>query len=344
MLRIGSVTLPTPLLLAPIAGHCDLAFRLLCRELGGVGLASTDLLNCRSVLAGNDRAMELARTVPADSPFCIQLYGNGDDPLPDAARWAVDHGAVIVDINMGCPVDKVAKKCGGSLLLRDVPSTVALAGRIVDAVASRGVPVTAKIRLGWDQQSIVGPQLARALEDVGIQAVTVHGRTTEQRFKGSASLDGIAAVVNAVRAIPIIGNGDITEPDHAIHMMTVTGCAGVMIGRGALRTPWIFRTTQERLTTGVTPEEPSLHDKLCIILRHLELLLEFTDEARTVRTLNQRISWYGKTMGHVKPLKEAIRLARSSDDIRATLEEWRNAAAERNSHADAALSPAHASG
>jgi len=322
MLTIGSVTLKTPLLLAPLAGHCDLAFRILCRELGGVGLASCDLLNARSALAGNPRAVEIASTTPDDQPFCIQLYGNGDDPLPDAARWAVDRGAVVIDINMGCPVDKVAKKCGGSLLLRDVPSTVRLAERIVKAVASRNVPVTAKVRLGWDVDSIVAPELARRLEDVGIQAVTVHGRTTEQRFRGHANLDGIAAVVNAVRRIPVIGNGDIRTTDDAVTMMRRTGCAGVMVGRGALRTPWLFRMIDGRLRTGIDPPAPTFVEKLRVIRRHLDLMLEHTDEPRAVRCLNQRISWYGKTMGHVKPLKESIRLARTAPAITATLDDW----------------------
>ena len=126
-MRIGHIQLETPLLLAPMAGYCDLPFRILCRELGGVGLASTDLLNCHSILKGHPRALHLAATAPADRPLCMQLYGNASDPLPDAARWAVDHGAIVIDINMGCPVDKVAKKNGGSLLLCDIDSTVRLA-------------------------------------------------------------------------------------------------------------------------------------------------------------------------------------------------------------------------
>jgi tRNA-dihydrouridine synthase B len=240
MLRIGNVQLETPLLLAPMAGYCDLAFRVLCRSLGGVGLASTDLLNCHSILRGNRRALQLAATNERDQPLCMQLYGNDRDPLPEAAQWAVDHGAVIIDINMGCPVDKVCKKSGGSLLLCDPDRTVRLAERIVKAVECRGVPVTAKVRLGWDDSRIVAPRLARMLEDVGIQAITVHGRTTEQRFTGRARLDGIAEVVAAVRAIPVIGNGDVREPRDVLHMMQTTGCAGVMIGRGALRKPWLF--------------------------------------------------------------------------------------------------------
>lgn len=333
MLRIGPLTLKTPLLLAPMAGHCDLPFRVLCRELGGVGLASTDLLNCHSILKGHPTAMRLASTCSADQPLCMQLYGNCQDPLPDAARWAVDRGAVVIDINMGCPVDKVAKKNGGSLLLCDVDSTVTLAQRIVDAVRPSGVPVTAKMRLGWDSSRIVAPHLARRLENVGIQAITVHGRTTVQFFKGPVDYAGIAAVVAAVDQIPVMGNGDITEPQHVSQMMRMTGCAGVMIGRGALRTPWIFRQSMELLARGKMPMEPTQLEKLRIIRRHLALLLEHGGERDAMLCLTRRISWYGKTMGHIKPLKEAIRTARTSAQIDNALElaiEWQSERAERS--------------
>jgi len=321
VLRIGPVQLETPLLLAPIAGYCDLAFRLLCRACGGVGLASTDLLNAHSILRGHPTALALAATNEHDRLLCMQLYGNGDDPLADAALWAADHGAAVVDINMGCPVDKVCKKNGGSLLLRDIDATTDLAERIVRAVAPRGIPVTAKVRLGWDAAHVVAPRLARQLEQVGIAAVTVHGRTTEQKFRGTVDLQGIAAVVEAVDTIPIIGNGDVRTPLDAVRMMERTGCAGVMIGRGALRTPWIFRTTAALLDGRPAPE-PTRAEKIRLILRHLELMQVHGTERRAVLTLNSRISWYGRTMGHVKPLKEAIRLATSAAEMRRTLQEW----------------------
>lgn len=337
MLRIGNVQLDTPLLLAPMAGYCDLAFRVLCRSLGGVGLASTDLLNCHSILRGNPRALQLAATNERDQPLCMQLYGNDHDPLPEAARWAADHGAAIVDINMGCPVDKVCKVNGGSLLLCEPDRTVRLAESIVKAVADRGVPVTAKVRLGWDERSIVAPRLARRLENVGIQAITVHGRTTEQRFSGRARLDGIAEVVGAVRSIPVIGNGDVREPEDVPRMMRATGCAGVMIGRGALRTPWLFARAWEQLQTGRPGREPSMLEKLHIILMHVDLLVCYAGERIAVETMNKRISWYGKTMGHVKPLKEAVRLSRSVDNVRGILGE---AIAIRQDAADAIRSEA----
>ncbi|HMN96791.1 MAG TPA: tRNA dihydrouridine synthase DusB [Phycisphaerales bacterium] len=331
-LNIGPVALATPVLLAPIAGHCDLAFRLLCRELGGVGMASTDLLNCHAVLRETPRTLDLARTLPADQPLCIQLYGNSSDPLPEAGAWAVDHGAAVVDINMGCPVDKVAKRNGGSLLLCDPPSTIRLAERVVAAVrrASAGrVPVTAKLRLGWDDRSIVAPQLAAALERSGIAAVTVHGRTTAQRFAGRANWEAIGDVVAAVHQIPVIGNGDVASAEDAVRLMRCSGCRGVMIGRGALRAPWIFREVAAVLRRERPPAEPTLAEKLRVIRRHLDLLVVHAGEQQAVRCLRQRISWYGKSMGAVKPLKEAIRLACTVDEMRITLDSAVAGAPER---------------
>ncbi|MGA0174348.1 MAG: tRNA dihydrouridine synthase [Phycisphaerales bacterium] len=342
MLRIGPLELDTPLLLAPMAGHCDLPVRILCRELGGVGLASTDLLNAHSLLRGSPTALELAATNGLDQPLAMQLYGSGEDPLPEAACWAIDHGARLIDINMGCPVDKVAKKNGGSLLLRDPCATVRIAERIVAAVDRHGagrVPVTAKMRLGWDEGSIVAPTLARDLEQAGIAAVTVHARTTEQRFKGVAQWERIGEVVAAVRSIPVIGNGDVTEPVHARELMRLSGCRGVMVGRGALRAPWIFRGIQQELQ-GNRWIEPSVREKVQVIRRHWELAVRYLGEGRALRCLSQRISWYGKTMGHVKPLKEAIRLAESGDAVESVLQEWDSPDLERVSSFQMHASPA----
>lgn len=324
-MQIGPLKLESPLMLAPIAGHCDLAFRILCRELGGVGIAYTDLLNSRAILAGTTKSLKLAETNALDQPLGMQLYGNSEDPLPEAALWAIDHGARVIDINMGCPVDKVAKKNGGSLLLRDCGTTLKLVDRIIAAVDRHSggrIPVTAKIRLGWDDKNLVGPSLGRDLEEAGIAALTVHGRTTVQLFSGEADWQAIGEVVAAVRSIPVIGNGDVTEPEHVQELMRVSGCRGVMIGRGSLRTPWIFRRAWEFLETGEIGAEPSFNDKCRTILRHIDLLERYTDERYGLRTMRQKISRYGKTMGHVKSMKEAVRTATDYDQMRAAIRPW----------------------
>ena len=303
-----------------MAGHCDLPFRVLCRELGGVGLASTDLLNVHSLLRGAAKALKLAATCEADSPLCMQVYGNSNDPLPEAGLWAIDHGAAIVDINMGCPVDKVAKKHGGSLLLCDVDDTVRLAERMVEAVTTQtGAPVTAKIRLGWDDGRIVGPELARKLEQVGIAAITVHGRTTEQMFRGEVNHAGIAAVVKAVDDIPVIGNGDIQSVADAEAMIDRTGCHGVMVARGALRKPWLFRQIQGKLRDGVDLPDPTRTEWLGVIERHLDLILEHRDERASLHRLRSGISRYAKGMHGLWKLKGQIRAATSAEAIRQAL-------------------------
>ncbi len=326
-MHIGSLTLKTPLLLAPMAGVCDLPLRLLCRECGGVGLACTDLLNSRAVLMGIDSVLSRAVTCDADRPLCIQLYGNDQDPLPEAAQWAAAQGAATVDINMGCPVDKICKKHGGSLLLRDVEGTTRLVARIVAAMEGTGVPVTAKVRLGWEDGNMTAPILARRLEETGVAAITVHGRSTQQKFKGSVDLAGIAAVVDAVTCIPVIGNGDIRAPEDAMHMMDATRCAGVMIGRGATRTPWIFSQIAAALR-GDPIVEPTQAQKLDVILRHIDLIVEHRGQREALRCMRGRISRYGKTMGHVKPLKDAVRLAESVSQMRDALLEWKEGCGE----------------
>jgi len=325
-LTIGPVRLATNLLLAPIAGYCDLAFRVVCREQGGLGLACTDLLSPHGLLRGGARSLDLARTNDLDKPICMQLYGCEPDILADGARWAVDHGATVIDINMGCPVDKVTKKNGGSMLLCNPAGTVKLAERVVQAVhgASAGtVPVTAKMRLGWSADRIVAPSLARSLEAAGIAAVTVHGRTTEQKFSGSANWNAIGDVVAAVRRIPVIGNGDVTSPQHVIRLMEQSGCAGVMIGRGALSAPWIFRQAwqlQQDGRTGPDFVEPTELEKVAVIRRYFSLMLEYRDRHYAMMHMRRRISWFAKSLGPCKPLKECIRTAPDPDTVFSALD------------------------
>jgi nifR3 family TIM-barrel protein len=317
-MQIGAVKLDSTVMLAPMAGITDLPFRLLCREIGGVGLACSELLNCHAIVRGIPAIREKAIPPPEDRPICIQVYGNVEDPLPDAARWVAEHGATIVDINMGCPVDKVCKKNGGSILLKTPRKTASLAKQIVEACSN--TPVTAKVRLGWGEHDLTAPVLAKRLEDAGIAAIIVHGRTTHQMFRGKADLDGIAKVVDAV-SIPVIGNGDISSSEDALQMIEHTKCNGVMVGRGAMRAPWLLDDIDKRLR-GEEVAQRSREEKVQVILRHLELLLQYKDERAAIHCLTNRIAMYGKTLGHIKPLKERVRLAKSGNEIREALEAW----------------------
>jgi nifR3 family TIM-barrel protein len=312
-LKIGSVELATPLLLAPIAGYCDVSFRLVARSCGGVGLACTDLICPEGALRETPKTLQLAATTEADSPLCMQLYGGDVDRLCEAARWAEDRGAHVVDINMGCPVDKITKRDGGSKLLCDPDRTVRMVER-VRAVLKR-VPLTAKLRLGWDDTCIVAPRLARRLEETGVELITIHGRTTEMKFSGEARLDGIAEVVAAVGRIPVIGNGDVRTPQDARRMIEHTRCAGVMIGRGALSMPWIFRDTWSYLTTGEIPAAPSLEAKCQLMRDHFYNIGRFQNERNAVVEFRKRVSWYAKQMHPCRMLKEEVRVINSAADF-----------------------------
>ena len=333
VLKIGPIQLGTNLLLAPIAGYCDLAFRTICREQGGLGLASTDLLSPQGLLRGTATSLDLAQTNSFDKPICMQLYGGDPAIMAEGARWAVEHGATIVDINMGCPVDKVTKKDGGSKLLCIPDTAEEIVRACVKVLEPLGVPLTCKMRLGWFDDQPVASWLAPRLIDAGVCAVTIHGRTTQQKFQGEVSHDGIARVVEAVgnhcraagHSVPVIGNGDVREPIDAVNMLRRTGCAGVMIGRGALSTPWLFRDAWEAINNRPVPAEPTTGEKLDIVRRYLSLMIQYRGEHYAMVQIRRRMSWFGKRLGQeldhrgrpvgCKPLKEAVRLAQSPAQV-----------------------------
>lgn len=350
----GSVPLATNLLLAPIAGWCELAWRLTVRECGGVGLACTDLLSPQGLLCSSETSYDLARTHDLDRPIGMQLYGSDPVILAEGARWCADHGATVVDINMGCPVDKVCKRDGGSRLMCNLPNTF----RVFEAVRAAlpdGIPLTAKMRLGWDEAAYeagVACDLAVGLCARGAALITVHGRTTEMRFTGQCRREGIRRVVEAVGeatgrydgttagGVPVIGNGDVRTAQDAVDMIRETGCAGVMIGRGSFGNPWIFAEAWglQAKGSGISHpgsgedadggDGPSEDDRLDLVLRYFERMIEFRGEHHAMHVIRQKISWLGKTIGggHCKPLKEAVREARSPEAVRAAVEGWRSGA------------------
>ncbi len=326
MLRIGSLQLDSPLLLAPVAGHCDLPFRLTARSCGGIGLAYTDLLCPHGVIKQNKQTRWLMATDSADQPLGTQLYGKDPDLMCEAARLAVDHGAPLIDINMGCPVDKVTKTFAGAMMLCTADHAVELAQRLVEAVGDRA-PVTAKMRLGYRHGELTAPELARRLIDVGIQCITIHGRTAEQRFKGFADMDGIAAVVDAVHgagggAIPCIGNGGIRTPYDAITMFDRTGCDGVMIARAALGAPWIFHDTRQLLTVGRIDNELTLQQRIEVIRQHARHMIAMRDAPYGLNRMRQKISGYAKHLGPSKALRIAMQKVSEPDHVDEALDRF----------------------
>ncbi|HEY3861807.1 MAG TPA: tRNA dihydrouridine synthase DusB [Verrucomicrobiae bacterium] len=319
-MRIGSLQLKSNLFLSPLAGYTNLPFRLVVREIGGLDLATTDLVNARSLLERNPKALKLIETCAADQPLAVQLFGSVPEEMRDAAAFLASLGVASVDINMGCPVRKVCRVGGGSAMMTEMDKTAALVRGMVDAVK---IPVTAKMRLGWDDMNLTAPDLARVLEDAGAAAIFVHGRTREQGFGGSVNLAGIAAVVRAVRCIPVFGNGDVTTPAAAKMMLDETGCAGVSIGRGALYHPWIFLDTAHYLRTGSVPPEPDFEERVRVMRRHLDLMVEIFGEEHGCRMFRKIGPWHSKRFGPANEFnKRIVRLA-SMAEFNAILGDYR---------------------
>ena len=293
-MRIGSLKLESNLFLSPLAGYTNLPFRLVVREIGGVGLCTTDLVNARSLLEKKPKALKLIETRPADSPLAVQLFGSVPGEMRDAAIYLESIGVASIDINMGCPVRKVCNVGGGSAMMTELDKTVALVRGMVAAVK---IPVTAKMRLGWDDENLTAPDLARALENAGVAAIFVHGRTREQGFGGTVNLAGIRKVVEAVKTVPVIGNGDIITPQAAKKMFDETGCAGASIGRGAFYNPWIFRHTQHFLAGGQLLPEPAFAERVRVMCRHLDLMIEVFGEELGCRMFRKVAPWYAKRFG-----------------------------------------------
>ena len=359
-MRIGSLALQSNLFLSPLAGYTNLPFRLVVREIGGVGLCTTDLVNARSLLEKNKNAFKLIETRPADSPLAVQLFGSVPEEMRDAAVMLELLGFASVDINMGCPVRKVCSGGGGSTMMTELAKTAALVRGMVEAVK---IPVTAKMRLGWDDENLTAPDLARALEDVGVAAIFIHGRTRQQGFGGMVNLAGIRAVVEAVKTIPVIGNGDVTTPQAAKKMFDETGCAGVSIGRGAFYDPWIFKRTLHFLkcSVGVPPAqrvrqheqesensfsiaaetgrrdacattegellpEPTFAERVRVMCRHLDLMIEVFGEKLGCRMFRKIAPWHAKRFGPCHEFnKHVVKVSTKAefDDVLENYIRWR---------------------
>src|SRR5438876_3436930 len=318
-MRIGSLTLRSNLFLSPLAGYTNLPFRLTLRELGGLDLATTDLVNARSLLEKNPKALKLIETCPTDRPLAVQLFGSVPEEMRDAAAYLESIGISSVDINMGCPVRKVCRVGGGSAMMTELDKTCSLVMQMVEAVK---IPITAKMRLGWDDQNITAPELARALEDVGVAAIFVHGRTREQGFGGQVNLAGIRAVAKAVKNIPVIGNGDVTTPQAAKVMLEQSGVAGVSIGRGAFYNPWIFQHTLHYLKSGELLPEPTFEERVRVMCRHLDLMVDVFGEEHGCRMFRKVGPWYAKRFGPASEFNKRIVQIASRSDFQNALETY----------------------
>lgn len=291
-LRIGNVTIEDPVILAPMAGVCNPPFRKLAKRYGA-GMVCAEMVSDKALVHKNERTKHMLSIIPEEHPVSLQLVGYDIETMVKAAEMVNEQTpADIIDINMGCPVLKIYKNGSGAALARD-PS---YAAKIVDAVVKRiKRPVTVKFRKGWDDDHINAVEVAKAVEAAGAQAVTVHGRTAKQLYAGKADWSIISEVKSAV-SIPVIGNGDVTTPEEAAQMMELTGCDGVMIGRGALGNPFIFREITHYLKTEQHMEPPSAKERIEVAIEHLHLLVAEKGEQVGVREMRKHAGWYLKGM------------------------------------------------
>ncbi len=317
---IGGVVVDPPLTLAPMAGQTTYAFRALCRQLGGCGLVCTELISSTALQrkGARERTFQRFDWRAGESPVAVQLFGSDPRVMAEAARIVADHGADIVDINMGCWVPKVARRGGGAALLNDLPSAAAVVEAVARAVS---LPVTVKVRAGWRSGQPTAIAFARAAEELGAQAVAVHGRYADQGFNGQADWEVIGQVKQAVRRIPVIGNGDVASAADVRRMVAQTGCDGVMIGRAALGRPWIFRQIAHELAAGAPLPAPSVQERAAAALWQAQLTLETTrlEPIVAIRELRGQLIKYCDGVPNAAAVRERIVQAESLDDIAAAL-------------------------
>ena len=308
-MQIGPFKLKNNLVLAPMAGVTDRPFRQLCKQLGA-GMAVSEMVSSNSLLWGSEKTKRRANHEGEAEPKSVQIMGSDPKMMAEAARCNVGQGAQIIDINMGCPAKKVCNVMAGSALLQDEALVMQILNAVVGAVE---VPVTLKIRTGWDKENRNGVNIARIAEDTGIQALVVHGRTRACAYKGDAEYDTIATIKQAVN-IPVIANGDISTPEKAKHVLDYTGVDGVMIGRAAQGRPWIFREIDHYLKTGEKLPEPSIKEVRNILIEHLHNLYAFYGEYAGVRIARKHISWYSKGQRNGGAFRQAVNQATTIEE------------------------------
>jgi tRNA-dihydrouridine synthase B len=314
--KIGNVEIKGPAALAPMAGVADTAFRTVCMQFGAAYCVG-EMASAKGLCLSGRGTRELLRVTDAERPMAVQLFGAEPEYMARAARIAAQYGPDVIDINMGCPAPKVVSGGAGSALMRDP----ALAGRIVAAVVSAvDIPVTVKLRRGWDEKSLNAVEVALAAESAGAAAVTVHGRTRAQQYAPPVDLETIAAVKRAVK-IPVIGNGDVRTPQDAAAMYERTGCDLVMIGRGALGAPWLFAAVRQYLENGTLPPEPDVRGRMDVMLRHVGLICALRGERAASLEARKHAAWYMAGLRGAALLRTKACAMRSYDDAKLLAEE-----------------------
>jgi tRNA-dihydrouridine synthase B len=314
-LKIGSVKLDNNVFLAPMAGITDRPFRILCKE-QGCGLSYTEMVSAKGLFYHNKRTQNLLCIQPEDKPVAVQLFGSDPGLLAEEAARLCEKGADIIDINMGCPTPKIVKNGDGCALMQKPALVAEIVKRTASAVK---VPLTIKIRKGWDQSSVNAPEIARIAEANGAAAIAVHGRTRDQFYSGAADWEIIAQIKKDL-SIPVIGNGDVFTPEDAAAMLERTGCDAVMIGRGARGNPWIFKRSLKLINEGTSIQPPDIKEVLAMIRRHADLCIEHKGERIALREMRKHVGWYLKGFRNAASLRKEANRVQTREQLFSLLE------------------------
>lgn len=318
MLKIGDVSVPNQVVLAPMAGVCNPAFRLIAKEFG-CGLVCAEMVSDKAILHGNRRTMDMLFVDEREKPLSLQIFGGDTETLVEAAKYVDKHtNADIIDINMGCPVPKITKCDAGARWLLDPGRIESMVTEVVRSVSK---PVTVKMRIGWDDEHVYAVKNAKAVENGGGSAVSVHGRTRVQMYTGKANWDIIKEVKDSV-SIPVIGNGDVFTPEDARRMLDHAGVDGVMIGRAALGNPWMLYRTIQYLTSGELPPEPNAQEKIRIAVLHLDRLVALKGEQVAVKEMRKHMAWYLKGLQGSARIKDVVMEQTRRDEMVQTLYDY----------------------
>jgi tRNA-dihydrouridine synthase B len=317
-MQIGNLKIDTPILLAPMAGVTDYSFRILCKEMGA-GVVYSEFVSAHGIIRKNEKTLDMIHFTEMERPIGIQIFGDSPEVMAKAARVVADKFQPdIIDINYGCPVPKITKKGAGSAALKDLCLMDDITTAVVESVPD--LPVTVKMRAGWDMSNIVAIEAGPRLEKVGVKAIALHPRTTKQSYKGSANWNLIKELKQTV-SIPVIGNGDIKKPEDVVRMFDETGCDAVMVARAALGNPWFFKQATALFLGASLPPIPNTHERIDMCKRHLELLLESRGEHIGTNLMRKQFGWYIKNFPGASSLRQSLVLAKDKEAMEKLLGE-----------------------